>query len=47
MPQTFKTESKLHGVGIGLRTPHLAELLDPSNALAKRVPGWKFLPTTI
>ncbi|MFT6905865.1 MAG: hypothetical protein ACJAS1_002528, partial [Oleiphilaceae bacterium] len=26
MPHTFKTESKLQGVGIGLRTLHLAEL---------------------
>jgi uncharacterized protein (UPF0276 family) len=43
MPHTFKTESKLQGVGIGLRTLHLAELLDPSNALAKKVPWLEIL----
>tara|TARA_R110001592_G_scaffold130225_4_gene343366 strand:+ start:5692 stop:6609 length:918 start_codon:yes stop_codon:yes gene_type:complete len=43
MSHTFNTESKLQGVGIGLRTPHLAELLDPSNALAKKVPWLEIL----
>lgn len=43
MTHTFISESKLQGVGIGMRTPHLPQLLDPTNAFAKQVPWLEIL----
>lgn len=43
MSYTFLNESKLTGVGIGMRTPHLPQLLDPTNILAKQIPWLEIL----
>ena len=43
MSHTFLNESKLQGVGIGMRTPHLAQLLDPNNVFAQQVPWLEIL----
>lgn len=43
MSRTFMSDVKLQGVGIGMRTPHIPQLLDPENIFAKQIPWLEIL----